>query len=272
MPLNTHIQALIGNAEAGAYTLPQELTDAVDVVARLDAARLDAARNRNDKTKSLSWIQNTLEAEAHTAAIKGSPLDGFGAEMLEEERLIKERDYLLRVLSGAAASAEGDVFRLVNTKADQILSEHLRPALDEVIAEAARLAAVTPAQADAAIELGDKVAQAYIDFRKVSARYQLIRGGQQALTRARTHKPQGVAFHEFRNAGDIGLVQAVIEGRNWRLLPEDPVERLHAIVTGEPEPWMPTLQEQDEAWRAGSSEAAAARSEEARRINEAARL
>lgn len=259
MNLNAQIRALsslVQTATVGGYTLPADVTDSYAVWQKLQQVEIPAPRQFEPQDAAHRIL------EAATAGELFDPIalcrDSLNAR--DERRVHDEATTALGIAINQAA---GTAVTRAADATDRIISEHLRPAFEEVIAKAREVATVLQPHTDTVFQLNlqgivaatsTKVRAAYLELPALVERYQLIRqardrasavGGRvlqrdQAGLFASFSNP--LAFHPtWRHPAPIPQMPA----------PKDPTQRLLWLVSdqaADAKPWLPTVEEQDEAW------------------------
>jgi hypothetical protein len=242
------VERLIEGNEHGHYALPENLT-----------AAMAHLRTVQDAVGGVALPPNPVEAATKFAGtVREAPIpDDLGKKLLRAETRHEEALAQLQVLRLAETQAALELRNLVDANAEDIVTEGLRPALEEVLAEGAKLApklegATTP---EAIFRLADPTAARKVWFalEAQAARYGALRAAYDALF--------GSVFQ-----GELSVMGADLHGllqfRNFHALPRArdrvrvdtpnaPAEFMVWLMTSEPrpEPWLPLPDEVEVALR-----------------------
>jgi len=229
---------LLGGEEAGAYTLPGEIAESLGAVARMSAGLQEAAHRLNSLEANPHLAEAALTDGAMAAAVSGGPMpsaDGVLAALRAQEGAGAQ----VRAFVDADRRCRDRVGVLIRDLAPQILTEHLCPALTEVIQTARKL--VKPlagvASAEDAVAAGPKAASLWMEAVGLAGRYLLIRRGYGSIRQALGFGDASGYFDELKDIDSAwpdfrqGLVAAP-----W---PEDATARFLWICANAT-PWLPT--------------------------------
>lgn len=254
---------LVDAGEAGGYTLPAELLDAYRIYTRTRALSVPEVR--------------PLEADAAAARVVAAVAAGdspelvsLGAEVDRAQRDHEAHARALHILNVATEQAAGAAANLAGDLAEQIITRHLRPAFDEVHAQAREVAAALEGyglETRRLITAPAKVRNAYASLPDLVSRKAAILEARKSANAIGYRKPQHDTtdiFATFANPFHFAP--------GWKSpapvprvpFPEDATERLLWMASAEvagAKPWLPTVAEQDEAWQRVFGEAARRRAE-----------
>lgn len=245
----TQLTNLIDGTEAGGYTLPDDITNAVRTHARVKALELAAPA-------TLDF--DTAAARVVSAAASGEAVDvlALGREIHDVERGRLAHDAATRLLGEAIEQAAN---LAVNTAADlteAVIAHHLRPALEDVHEKAREAAAGLDGyglDTHALLTAPAKARNAYMTLSGLVARRDLILTARRWANTIGLRQPQHDGEYLFASFRDpLALVPGWKPGARIPQLPvpEDPSARLLWIVGdgAVAKPWLPTMAEQDAAW------------------------
>ncbi len=153
--------------------------------------------------------------------------------------------------------ASRSVTSAVTSNASDLVVTVLRPALDELLKEArpAAVACQGFSDAEAVLRGPDKAQKGYLALGSVATRYAGLRSAQRLLS-ALAGGPQKDTAELFSEIKNMPTVWPDYRSRKNAPWPADGVGRLRWLATSnEAEIWMPSVEEQDEAWDAVFGEA-----------------
>lgn len=250
-PNYQRLGGLFRGAAAGAYTLPDDLL-ALERRARGAVDALAAPDNGPTLNRTRGEYHQALVSAIDAGAELPDPI--VLAEAEARDRALAERR---RLLVDLAEAAQSSVVAGVQAQADELIVDHLRPALDEALegagAVADKLGATLPTT-DELLNGTDANRKAYKTLRALAGRYRALRSAQ-SLVVAVSGKPKddtGGLFVELRNLPDVWpgrraiAVNPAAAAPPW---PDDELGRLLWLVTSDAEPWMPTAADQDAVFR-----------------------
>lgn len=241
---------LFDGCDAGVYTLPSELLELRAAVDHLAALPVPSAAEEGA-------LRQTLVESTMAAARRGEDPPDVAAVL--EARRDRELAELRRgVVLDAGDRLAGELNTATADRADEIIAEHLRPALERVMADARKQAAAFAPHGqtrEALFTAPAKARQSYLEFTEAAGKYTVIRAARQVLERlgARPQHDELGLFSEVRNAAQLWPEQ-FREGRASAAAPPpwhgDSVTRLAWFVSHDADVWMPTPAQQDAAWYA----------------------
>jgi len=234
------LEHVFAGAAGGVFDLPQRVRAAVDAVDRLVAEQV--------RVRALpESLADLVLVEEITAAAKA----GKGRFPTADKLVVADQERRARAAYDAALAQsldelENQVENAVVGCADEIVSEHLRPALAEVMVEVSEIAELlAPYGLDhaALLEAPEPARKARRQLDAVAARYTALRNAQSALGSLR-EQPQIEAgkLFEIRNRTD--LCAGLRAGAPW---PDDTVAKLIWFADHHAEVWMPTPAERETA-------------------------
>ena len=248
---NTQLANLIKSRERGGYTLPAELVDAYELAGRAEPVLMPAPEELNEYEAAAQLL--TALREDRTP-----DLDGLVDRLRKANT---SRDGIApRLVMTAVEQANSRAVTLAQELADAVVVEHLRPAQERLLEEAAKAAAIVTAVSPdldlyALVGASTKVGQAYQQLRVLADRWTVLRTARRyAITLSHRPPQQDVdyLFATFRRP--LELFPGWRPGTLVPALPfrEDPVANVVWIATDAQvaQPWMPTVEEQDAAWSA----------------------
>ncbi len=248
-PELNRIASVLTGADRGYYKLPQSVTAARDVLARVEGAVCPVSTvGEGEALRTLTGA--ILAAGRDSAALWPSP------DSVAEARQADAAVDAWRTAHGNAVEiAGGELVGAVLDDADTIITESLRPALAEVLAEVERhvpdflpVADFTDRQLLAAATKGQKAALALSDL---AERYGALRSVQEILSRGRVQADTDGIFREVRNLQALYGPQWAGRNQNtYKPWPADPRQRMAWLATSEADVWMPTPGDRDVMWLA----------------------
>jgi hypothetical protein len=245
MPRNPELNkigALFAAADNGHFSLP-------DVIVRQQRrvpALTEALRDRHGR--QLPGARGALASDILDAIDADKALPD-AATLIEAAVADQAAAEMRTVLSDLLQEAQDDLVTLVMHAADEIIVDHLRPALVETLDQAAQAADKIgnwPIVSEAALTAPQETREAIIGLGGLAGRYRAVRNAQRCL-RIVTPGPRfdtDDVFVELRNLPDVWPNYSSWSSKTapW---PSDPRQRLLWLVTSDAEPWMPTPREQD---------------------------
>lgn len=237
-------RSLFVGHQAGAFTLPDDLVELNTRAARLEAESRVTRPSR--KPAARGEFVNALRDAIASGTDMPDPAVLHEAEA--HDRALAE---MVRILVEETENAQTRVVAGVQRFAETILVDHLRPALEDTL-EAATSAAEklgrTLPTAEGILSAPDATRKAFQALGALSSRYISLRNAQGVVVELSAGARYDAAnlFREFRNLPDIFPQYA--NPRAERPWPTTDRGRLLWIVTSAIEAWMPTPEEQDEAF------------------------
>jgi hypothetical protein len=250
------VDIVLSGAQAGAYTVPDELTAAAKV-RDLAASLVRDAGERRMTVQAHEVAERVSEAVLEALRATAEPPAEYEAKVLEAERAERAADLALLIANTAAEKAVSIAGHTLDDLAEPILLDHLRPALAETLAAVVKLApalaGMDPDDAEAMLGASAKAQDARAHLVGLADRRAAIVRAADAIAQflgVVKHDDDRV-FARFRNAGDLW-------GQNWgarrnfeaRGVFPWPTGRLKHVLwaaTAEAGAWLPTPAEQDAA-------------------------
>lgn len=258
--VGSSIDAVFEGVDAGHFTMPERLVSARN---GLEALR----RQLRELSGPISTTTNLRESHAaelvSIASGEAGALDGSAlrtavksAQTLKEDRQLVTR-----------AIGKIDISDVIIGVADELVTDHLRPALAETLADVAPL---LPALEGRALDTTGMAAapkatrEAYLAVLPLLSRHQAVRRAQKAL---RAGYYRVASRREGHRHGPEDVYDYFLDTRAWPALrtpgvyivspagtidpgPMDPLARLLWLAKPESLAWLPTPAEQDGAWQA----------------------
>ena len=246
----TALTQLVQSAEGAGYTLPTELLDAYATYHRVKALEVPEPA--------------VLDAEGAASRIVSATAAGETVDLIaaacQWERATRDTQTASQaqmLVNAATEQAAHLAAGLADTLTEQIITEHLRPALEAVYAKTREVAAALEGYGldpHTLVTAPTKARSAYAALPGLVTRRQMIYTARPLVNALGYRKPQ----HDV-NGLFAELADPMALSPTWRPpmavpqipAPTDPTERLLWIVTdaaAPAKPWLPTVEEQDEAW------------------------
>jgi len=233
---NGPVRRLFEGEADGHYTLPPDFAELAAAAGRLRALPLPADAVTEETLKLRTAVRRAAEPGGTLPSPKALAAAYAARPALAE---------LARARETAAAELDRELQAAVAARADEIIVDHLRPAQEETLAEAAAALQATGGVVDPA-SASQAVREASAALERLAARYGAVRAARAVLVRMSGGPVQDGRGHyaELRNLRDLWVTVGTWQERvpPW---PEDPVGRLRWLVTSGAEPWCPTVAEQD---------------------------
>ena len=249
---------LVDLAEAGHFTLPDQVVDAHRLAQRL---AVEVSQPRADQVHKAR--ERLVAAFTHAAADDAPWPDGH--DVLEAEAADRADKEALNALQRAATAAQANFAGLVSDVADDLIATSLRPAADRVLEETAQAAKALGAYATAGnieqLLTAPKAARdAWIALDALAGRYGVLRKARGVLVRAihdSGHQQVDATnlFAEIRNLNELWPTWRLRTQAPW---PDGPRQRMLWLISPGVDVWMPTVAEQEARYREVFAEGMAA--------------
>lgn len=251
MQINALTQ-IVDSAEAGGYTLPVELTDALTVYRRVTALTLSEPRGHNPEETAARLVHTLAEG-------KEVDLTALAAGMSDAELEAKVAAQVQHVVTLAREQAAGAATNLAADLTERIITDHLRPAFDDVHAQARDAAAALDGHGldpHSLVTAPAKARNAYASLPLLVARKTTILQAHRLANAIGFRRPA----HDVQNIFSA-FADPLAFHPQWKHpapvprppVPENAVERLLWMAGPEGavgKPWLPTVAEQDAAYEA----------------------
>ena len=239
--LDTHAN-LFAPCERGEYSLPANLLAMREGIARLDAEPRPVIVTDLDERARL--IEDTL-----TAAVDGGPLPDTAAIQSARARAIEANDRH-DIITHATLGLTSRLGSEIAAAGDEIITSHLRPALEALIAEMTATLAITGEYNDepaSALTASTKVRTAFAALPGLRAGFDMLGSARRVIETCgyRPVKDVDNEFGQIRNVNELrtpGLRQHGAKppwaegGVSW-------------LIRNGGQLWMPTADEQDARWQ-----------------------
>lgn len=248
-PELSRTQPVFAGFDEGHYDLPQDLLAARRSVVRLeDAYRVaTAAYGATDPARIIGRLTTDLPVVARNGDL---PPD-WVQELLSAQQAQSRASAELTVLSDAIDAARADIVGSVRDMADEVITDYLRPALEDTLAKVAKwseVAARVPWDQTGRLAKADKaVRDTFALVEEANVRYAAIRSAQVSL-RLVSGEPEQAAWDLF---SEIRNLPALWPNHAWRVAgnrppwPADHLARLVWLASPGVETWLPTAHECD---------------------------
>lgn len=230
---------LFNGADAGYFTLPATVTAGIAAIENLEAERQRLA------TLPAGMTGFELIEEIKTAARAGTKFP-TGAALAEAERDRLARDTYATALNNAAGQLEDILEGAVVAAAETIITGHLRPALNEVVADTTRIATeLRPygIEPHGLLAAPDKARKARQDLDRVTVHYRALRDAQGAASSLRGEAMDNGRLFEIRNYTDLTAGYRA-GAKPWPT--DDTAAKLLWFIDHGADIWMPTVAERDD--------------------------
>jgi len=246
----TTLTKLVQSAEGAGYTLPPALMDAWRTYNRVKALEVPEPAVLDAQGAASRIVSATAAGETV------DPL--AAARQLEQATCdIQTASQARMLVSAATEQAAHLAASLADTLTEQIISEHLRPALEAVYAKTREVAAALDGYGldpHTLVTAPTKARSAYAALPELVTRRQMIYTARRFANTLGHRKPQHDANGLFAELRDPLALSP-----EWRPpmpipqipAPQDPTERLLWVVSdaaAPAKPWLPAVEEQDAAW------------------------
>jgi len=252
------LTTLVSAADGGGYTLPEELLAAYRTYTRVKETELAAPARLDTETAAARLVAAVVGGE-------DPDLLAIGREVNDSTAALQVYDHAQQVLRLAVEQAGERATFLAGDLTERIIVEHLRPAFQQVHAEAREVAQALQGYGldpHALVTAPAKVRTAYGSLPFLVARRSIILTARRLVNTAGHRTPQHDVSGYFAD-----FAEPLAFNSWWRLpaalprvpAPEDPMEHLLWVVSDAAapgKPWLPTVAEQDAAWWALLGEAA----------------
>jgi len=240
--VNVRLAHLFGPADAGLYTLPDEIT-----ALRAAADRLTATTGAVPVPVPHNVMAKLTEATKQ-AAINGTDLPDPDA-VLAAEQAQQVEQHRQRIVADATEQLGEQLLRTIGDLADTIIVTHLRPVFDELLDGLVQSLALTAKYPDpmAALQAPASVRTSLTAQPDMYARYNAILGAHEVLARVGTGPQRDVEgiFSSMRNAEQIWpRAQRPRMSCPWPA----GLAGLAWLIQNDGGPWLPTFAEQDAAY------------------------
>lgn len=235
---------LFNDADDGLFTLPVEITTMRTVVLALDAERDRVADDRPDPVKARADLTC-----AYLAAAAGQQDWPDASAVLEVERAAQAHTVRSTTLDAARVTAAGDLMGAVDDLAEQLITEHLRPAFAAALTDLRAASEVLPEDpsGDVLLRAPDKVRKAWLNLDDVTSRLLRARRHAERLGRLRpVRQDEAGEFAAMRNLRQVWPLYQPGRVPPWPS--ESPRAALLWQVRNGCDLWLPTSAERDAAW------------------------
>jgi hypothetical protein len=249
---NAILSKLFAGHDAGHFGLPPELLARREAEGRVNDAfrELSARFGANDPAAARS----RAVADLIEAAGKGDLPAGYGAGFLEAQDETRRLSAEQSVLTEARAELAERTPWLAARLSEDILADHLRPAMVAVldrVRSGATIAARVPWDDQRSLVMADKKVREYHELVAAAQQgYFAIRNAQRLLMTL-SGAPSTEAYHTF---GELRNMPAIwptrdsgVESIRGRAPWPEGIARMVWLVTSAAEPWLPRAAEVEEA-------------------------
>jgi hypothetical protein len=238
-------RALFDGVDSHLFTAPAAMLTARDGILRI-AAELEDVTRPDLTTAEAEHLERVITA----AQGPGSALPPVDA-LLDVEAALARADRQTGLLTRALELADNRFASLVQDIGDVIIREHLRPAVEDVMAGIAKASKALPddPSAEAILRGSDAARKAWLSLSDLAARYEAVRRSASPLRQLTPaewdHRGDFTELHNFDEL-TRGLNIQVAGPRPW---PTDTAGRLLYYARNGGRVWLPTVAEQDARYR-----------------------
>lgn len=245
----TALNNLIATQDAGEFTLPPELTTAASLPAKLAAVTRPTVEPFGVHDAASVLLHN-LEHD------RDADLEALTVKIDEALTAGQRHDRAASVLQAARAQAESQAVNAAADLADKVITDHLRPAFEQVLAQAGRIAEnlqghdLDPRQL---LSAPAKVRTGWLELQNLTERHDVLRRARGLINTAGLRQSQHDTQQQFATFADPHALTGYTPGSGPPPRIDYPQDkgRLLLWLVGEAakaRPWLPTVAEQDEAW------------------------
>lgn len=250
---NLNLAALVNSMEGGGYGLPTELLDAFSTFTRVKELTIETPPTLDSESAAAKIV-------AATAANKTVDLIGMAAQVAEISLGKQRHDEALHILRLAIEQAGENATLLCADLSERIITEYLRPALEQVYKQtrdvAVDLAGYDIGNPHTIITAPAKVRNAFVLLPGLAAKRSAIFAARSRVNSIGHRTPKydvGGIYSEFETP--LALTPSWKPGAQIQIRehgPSDSLAWMLWMVTDGAiaKPWLPTVAEQDEAWLA----------------------
>lgn len=246
------VDRLLAGYDADAYTLPEELMTARGALRRVQASitNLKAPPDPGLVVGELAAVVTTGSGPIKTADI--------GKRLVDAEAAVEQHAASLHVLRQAEASTASALRNIMETLAEEIVTEHLRPALEETLASVRELApalggATSP---DELLRSDEAAREAWFGLDALAGRWRQIRTAYTDSIYRSVFGPEvGVSDLDLRTQLAYRNAYALpkADNRTDIAAPSRPPLYMVWLIDGAggvvPEPWLPLPADVEQALR-----------------------
>ncbi len=243
--------------EPGQFKLPKTV---VDAYGRVTAASKLVANA--PQVKEALVVEDELVEKLQGSSLSHRDAADVGTTIAKAEVDERAASAAQRVLRRVLEDTERAFATATRDNGETIIAEALRPALEEVLAEARTCAKLLEhygreLSADMFLASPDEDREAYVRLQHAAQRYSAIRRAQSILGFLGVSAEADTAgrFSELKNIYALWPSIGSTMGTSKPPWPLDPVARMLWLVTSGAEPWLPTPAEQAAAalsWAEGN--------------------
>ncbi len=239
------VAKLLELADGDVIRLPEEIVAEAEALARVQVWR-EQLQPPPETLELISELAELLLQAATDAKKQPATKDAI----LEHNQARTVYEQQVAALDEALDSGARTLMSTVQQRLEEILTAYLRPVLDSTVAAVQKAAAELEGfEPDPLLLLSapDNQRKAYGKLQELARAYGRVHEARAILTRLGLAPQFDAADHfaEFKNGRQLWPSRGMgTESRPpWPL--DDPVGRLLWIVSGDPQPWLPTAEEQD---------------------------
>lgn len=242
------VDRMVANARAGHFTLPEEVLSA-----HRAPQNIRRARGQIDLHHSVAHATSKIVDTAR----RGDDVTPIVDEIREAVADDEARRTASRALNEAIEEANDYAVQAVVAESTSIINDRLKPALEETLRAAKECAEqlvdhLPEPDPLELLSLGDETRQAWVRAQDLAERYNAILDAQRVLHTIGVlpKLDETNEFGSFTNFAEVVQQHRRLDSGHtseppW---PSDPAARLLWIVGSDLEPWVPTPDEQDEAY------------------------
>lgn len=246
-PIIRPYATMLADNEAGVHDLPPEIVASHKALKRLDAELQAHSQTAPDPIAA----ETQTVAAIRKAASTGKPLPAV-AVVRETREAHADHEQARRLLAQAREATAADLSGLIQSQAEAIVIDYLRPVHDQLVRDLEAAAAVLPAAptVDALMRADDTMRAAWLSLDSVVAKRARLVDTAGRLTRLVPVEHDHAGEFSYLRNGLRSIWPEYQVGLKPPWSNTDDRLTLLALIRHGGELWLPTSRERDEAWLA----------------------
>lgn len=243
------LHKLVELREAGGYDLPAAVVQAYELTKKVAALPVEPAA---------AFLHEDAAVAVLAAIGKGATpnLVDLGAQVRKAIEAATNTEHANRILATAREKADYAALGVMQRHADDVVVGNLRSAFEATLDTARRHAATLgshPTDPGSIVTASAKVRSAWASLRDSAQQYRVVRQARQLANDAGVRAPEHDEQHQFATLRDPFSLFPERRGTSMPQIPypNNDVDLVLWLVVGaggQAQPWLPTAQEQDQAW------------------------